>query len=127
MPDTLRSYLSKLRPVRLSEVGAEERAAAALVADTDLRMEVDWLLGLVTAAGSPVVFSHNDVNTGNILVREDGSNADPITLIGTNQISNSKSTRNTLFHQGLSLHSPNIVIFNFVLRLRVLCIQLPRL
>ena len=83
--------------MRLSEVGAEERAAAALLADTDLRNEVDWLLGFVTAAGSPVVFSHNDVNTGNILVREDGSNADPITLIGTNRISNSIPTTKTLF------------------------------
>ena len=32
-------------------------------------MEVDWLLGLILRLGSKVVFSHNDINTGNILVR----------------------------------------------------------
>ena len=64
-----RGYQSKLRPIRINQVPNEERAAAAVVAGVDLNMEVDWLLGLILSLGSKVVFSHNDINTGNILVR----------------------------------------------------------
>ena len=46
------------------------------------RKEIDWLLAFIKVVDSPVVFSHNDINTGNILVREDGSNNwDPVVFI----------------------------------------------
>ena len=32
------------------------------------RQEVDWLLSFLRNVPSPVVFSHNDINCGNILV-----------------------------------------------------------
>lgn len=37
----------------------------------DLRAEVDWLRALVDKEDFPVVFSHNDLQEGNILLRED--------------------------------------------------------
>ena len=50
-------------------ISERERSCAAAVMELDLGSEVDWLLRTVTSLNSPVVFSHNDVNTGNILVR----------------------------------------------------------
>ena len=50
-------------------ISERERPCAAAVLKLDLGAEVDWLLRTVTSLNSPVVFSHNDVNTGNILVR----------------------------------------------------------
>ena len=67
-----RGYQNKLRPIRLNKIPDEEKAAAAVVAGVDLNNEVDWLLGLILSLGSKVVFSHNDINTGNILVRYHG-------------------------------------------------------
>ena len=68
-----RGYHTKLRPIQLDRVPGEERAAASVVKllVPDLGPEVEWLLRTVAGLGSPVVFSHNDINTGNILVRWD--------------------------------------------------------
>ena len=68
-----RGYHTKLRPIQLDRVPGEERAAASVVKllVPDLGPEVEWLLRTVASLGSPVVFSHNDINTGNILVRCD--------------------------------------------------------
>jgi len=79
--DTLRSFLNKVSVIRPEDVPNEEKVAALSVASWDLRKEVDWLLGFIRVVDSPVVFSHNDINTGNILVREDGSNWDPVVFI----------------------------------------------
>jgi len=79
--DTLRSFLNKVSVIRPDDVPNEEKVAALSVASWDLRKEVDWLLGFIRVVDSPVVFSHNDINTGNILVREDGSNWDPVVFI----------------------------------------------
>jgi len=79
--DEMRSYLNKLTPIRLECVDVDERESAALIANVNLRDEVDWVLTFLHSVESPVVFSHNDVNTGNILVREDGSDWDPLVFI----------------------------------------------
>ena len=78
-----RGYHTKLRPIQLDRVPAEERAAASVVKllVPDLGPEVEWLLRTVAGLGSPVVFSHNDINTGNILVKEDSECSDPVVLI----------------------------------------------
>lgn len=39
----------------------------------DLRAEVEWLKSLINSENHPVVFSHNDLQEGNILLREDFS------------------------------------------------------
>ena len=69
MTHAIRGYHDKLRPIRLETISERERPCAAAVMKLDLGSEVDWLLRTVTSLNSPVVFSHNDVNTGNILVR----------------------------------------------------------
>jgi len=79
--DTLRSYVDKLSPIRPENVPREERDHAVNIATWDLRYEVDWLMNLLKLFNCPVVFSHNDINTGNILVREDGSDWDPVVFI----------------------------------------------
>lgn len=79
--ETLRSYLSKIGPIRLECIDYEERESAAMVATFNLREEVDWVLRFLYNVESPVVFSHNDVNTGNILVREDSTSWDPVVFI----------------------------------------------
>ena len=79
--------MSKVSPIRPDEVPNEEKVAAQAIVKWDLRYnerifrlhavihsncfrkEVDWLLNLLKVVDSPVVFSHNDINTGNILVR----------------------------------------------------------
>ena len=65
----LRSYQSKLKPIVLDHIPAEEKEAAAEVAKINFKTEVEWLLRVILKLCSPVVFSHNDINTGNILVR----------------------------------------------------------
>jgi len=80
--DTLRSFMNKVTAIRPEDVPHEEKTAALAVANWDLRKEIDWLLAFIKVVDSPVVFSHNDINTGNILVREDGSNNwDPVVFI----------------------------------------------
>jgi len=81
LADTLRSFMSKISPICPENVPYEEKIAAITVSKWDLRKEVDWLLSFLKVVDSPVVFSHNDINTGNILVREDGSNWDPVVFI----------------------------------------------
>ena len=78
-----RGYHTKLRPIQLERVPGEERAAASVVKllVPDLGPEVEWLLRTVAGLGSPVVFSHNDINTGNILVKEETECREPVVLI----------------------------------------------
>ena len=80
LADTMRSYLHRLS-IRPERVPVEEREHAVALANWDVRQEVDWLLGFLKTVDSPVVFSHNDINTGNILVREDPSSWDPVVFI----------------------------------------------
>lgn len=54
---------------------------------TDLRSEVGWLKERLEMENCPVVFCHNDMQEGNILIKEDdgenNNNADPhIVVIG---------------------------------------------
>jgi len=80
LADTLRGFLHKLA-ICPEKVPIEERVQAATVAQWDFRKEVDWLLDFLKSVDSPVVFSHNDINTGNILVREDDKSWDPVVFI----------------------------------------------
>lgn len=41
------------------------------VIDIDFRKEADWLRQEIENRDFPVVFSHNDMQEGNILLRED--------------------------------------------------------
>lgn len=54
--------------------------------DFDLKKEVSWLKDLLETVGSPVVFCHNDMQEGNILLLEDdmkNNNGEPkLYLIG---------------------------------------------
>lgn len=78
--DTMCSYLHRLK-VCPEKVPVEERRQAEEMAGWDVRQEVDWLLNFLNIVDSPVVFSHNDINTGNILVREDPESWDPVVFI----------------------------------------------
>ena len=79
--DLFRMYLNKLRPINLQEVPEEEVEAASIVAKIDFESEIEYLLGVILSLNPPVVFSHNDINTGNILVKEDLKDSDPVVLI----------------------------------------------
>jgi len=79
--DTMRAYHSKLKPIKLSRVPEEERPAAESVSLFDIHHEMDWLLALINKLQCPVVFSHNDINTGNILVKDNYQGCDPVVLI----------------------------------------------
>lgn len=54
--------------------------------DVDLRKELNWLKDTLEGVGSPVVFCHNDMQEGNILLLEDdvkNNNGEPrLVLIG---------------------------------------------
>ena len=76
-----RAYHSKLKPIKLSQVPEEERPAAESVSLFDIHQEMDWLLALINKLQCPVVFSHNDINTGNILVKDNYQGCDPVVLI----------------------------------------------
>jgi len=81
LPDSLRLFVNMLRPITSEKVPLEEKEAALEISRWDLRSEIDWLLDFITVVNSPVVFAHNDVNTGNILVREDKHSPDSIVFI----------------------------------------------
>ena len=70
-----------MKPIKLDKVPVEEQPAARSVSSIDLSSEVDWLLSLILRLECPVVFSHNDINTGNILVRDNYLGHDPVVLI----------------------------------------------
>ena len=74
-------YLNKLRPINLEEVPDEEVSAASIVANIDFESEIEYLAGLIIKISPPVVFSHNDINTGNILVKDVQECSDPVVLI----------------------------------------------
>ncbi|XP_058456048.1 choline/ethanolamine kinase isoform X2 [Malaya genurostris] len=46
-------------------------AGADILTQLDLRAEVEWLKSVVDTEDHPVVFSHNDLQEGNILLRDD--------------------------------------------------------
>merc|ERR1719510_738731 len=76
-----RMYLHKIRPINMEEVPDEEASAASVVANIDFESEIEYLVGLISKLNPPVVFSHNDINTGNILVKEESECSDPVVLI----------------------------------------------
>jgi len=73
--------VAKLSPFKPDQVPPQEKEAATVLSSCNLREEVDWLLGFLRTVASPVVFSHNDLNSGNILVREDSMDWDPVVFI----------------------------------------------
>jgi len=79
--DTMRSLALKLAPMVPDRVPQSEREAVTFLKKVNLRQEVDWLLSFLRNVPSPVVFSHNDINCGNILVRDDPESWDPVVLI----------------------------------------------
>lgn len=53
--------------------GNKEIAGDKIITDLNLREEVQWLKSVIDGEDHPVVFSHNDLQEGNILLREDFS------------------------------------------------------
>ncbi|CAD6191961.1 unnamed protein product [Caenorhabditis auriculariae] len=85
--DTARSWLKRFRQTRaslspielyLTKAKLEESEYPKTLTVDDLEKELDFVESFLEASGSPVVFSHNDLQEGNILlmdgyeVKEDG-------------------------------------------------------
>ncbi|XP_055540627.1 choline/ethanolamine kinase isoform X2 [Wyeomyia smithii] len=67
----LKSAESTLKDFKKDQMnGNKQVPGAQIVTQLDLRAEVEWLKALVDAGDYPVVFSHNDLQEGNILFRE---------------------------------------------------------
>jgi len=82
LADNIRSLVSRIKRPIPEHLIPEERKAAEAIRLIDLRSEIEWMLGFLRNVQSPVVFSHNDVNCGNVLVREgQAADWDPVVLI----------------------------------------------
>jgi len=81
MGDTMRGIQSKLAPIVYDSGPVNQREACRQLAQWDFRSEIDWLMNFLRHVPSPVVFSHNDINCGNILVREGNPDWDPVMFI----------------------------------------------
>lgn len=70
----LKSVETTLETVRKDQTNGNKRIAGdEIIIDLNLRMEVEWLKSVIDKEDYPVVFSHNDLQEGNILLREDFS------------------------------------------------------
>ncbi|XP_053697806.1 choline/ethanolamine kinase isoform X2 [Sabethes cyaneus] len=68
----LKSAETTLRDFKKDQMnGNKQISGAEIITQLDLRAEVEWLKSVVDAEDYPVVFSHNDLQEGNILLRED--------------------------------------------------------
>eukprot|EP00096_Caligus_rogercresseyi_P012324 TRINITY_DN5121_c0_g1_i1.p1 TRINITY_DN5121_c0_g1~~TRINITY_DN5121_c0_g1_i1.p1 ORF type:complete len:433 (+),score=60.04 TRINITY_DN5121_c0_g1_i1:142-1440(+) len=80
----MQSYLEQLEDFSLEEiVDPYEREVACKVVSHNFTAEVEWFWSMITQFNSPIVFCHNDLTGGNILVRDEkvGSRDDQIVLI----------------------------------------------
>lgn len=68
----LKSVQTTLETFEKDRVNGNKRIAGDdIITQLDLRAEVDWLKSVIDKEEHPVVFSHNDLQEGNILLRED--------------------------------------------------------
>lgn len=70
----LKSVETTLETFRKDQTNGNKRIDGdEIITDLDLRAEVEWLKSVIDREDHPVVFSHNDLQEGNILLREDYS------------------------------------------------------
>lgn len=72
--------------------GNKEIAGDKIITDLNLREEVQWLKSVIDGEDHPVVFSHNDLQEGNILLREDFSASNGLDNYCSTTAPNSSST-----------------------------------
>lgn len=70
----LKSVEATLKTFEKDQTNGNKRIAGdEIITSLNLRAEVEWLKSVVDKEDHPVVFSHNDLQEGNILLREDFS------------------------------------------------------
>nr|XP_029714363.1 choline/ethanolamine kinase-like isoform X6 [Aedes albopictus]XP_029714367.1 choline/ethanolamine kinase-like isoform X6 [Aedes albopictus] len=70
----LKSVETTLETFRKDRTNGNKRIDGdEIITDLNLRVEVEWLKSVIDREDHPVVFSHNDLQEGNILLREDFS------------------------------------------------------
>lgn len=70
----LKSVEATLKTFEKDRTNGNKRIAGdEIIASLNLRAEVEWLKSVIDKEDHPVVFSHNDLQEGNILLREDFS------------------------------------------------------
>ncbi|XP_040570731.1 choline/ethanolamine kinase isoform X2 [Lepeophtheirus salmonis] len=80
----MQSYLEQINDFNIDDVhDIKEKTIASEIMSHDLIGEVNWFWNMVQRFNSPIVFCHNDLTGGNILVKEEkvGSSDDQIVLI----------------------------------------------
>ncbi|XP_028034967.1 choline/ethanolamine kinase isoform X1 [Bombyx mandarina] len=75
---TMWKWLKICKDERLNTIGKneEEQRIIKQLKSIDFNKEIDWLKKFLATVESPVVFCHNDMQEGNILMLEDSANAD---------------------------------------------------
>lgn len=70
----LKSVEATLKTFEKDRINGNKRIAGdEIITNLNLRAEVEWLKSVIDKEDHPVVFSHNDLQEGNILLREDFS------------------------------------------------------
>lgn len=69
--DTLDKYVCQIPSVRLDDVTDKNFHMAEKLLSFDFIAEVEWLKKFLSRVHSPIVFCHNDVQGGNILLKRD--------------------------------------------------------
>lgn len=70
----LKSVETTLETFKKDQTNGNKRISGdEIITDLNLRKEVEWLKSVIDKEDHPVVFSHNDLQEGNILLREDFS------------------------------------------------------
>lgn len=74
--NTMNRWLKSAEKILKSEKDLAMNVTSADLKNIDFRKEMEWLKKVIVTGDFPVVFSHNDLQEGNILFREDfvGSN-----------------------------------------------------
>lgn len=68
----LKSVEATLKTFEKDRTNGNKRIAGDdIITSLNLRAEVEWLKSVIEKEDHPVVFSHNDMQEGNILLRED--------------------------------------------------------
>ncbi|XP_065078748.1 choline/ethanolamine kinase isoform X2 [Ochlerotatus camptorhynchus] len=80
----LKSVEATLKTFEKDRTNGNKRIAGdEIITSLNLRAEVEWLKSVIDKEDHPVVFSHNDLQEGNILLREDFSPSNGLENYGT--------------------------------------------
>lgn len=75
----LKSVEATLKTFEKDQANGNKRIAGDdIITGLNLRAEVEWLKSVIDKEDHPVVFSHNDLQEGNILLREDFSSSNSL-------------------------------------------------